>query len=175
MSALYKLNMQPASEPRITVCRSGGKPVATKKQIVQAVRHVLGNRRVESLNIAVVDDPRMADLHLRFMGDPSPTDVLTFDLRDDPQSPDIQGEIVVSADTARREARRRKLDESQELLRYVIHGVLHLLGLDDRTVGERRKMRREETRVLKELGMVSTPRPRPRKKDTVREVARKHR
>jgi probable rRNA maturation factor len=111
----------------------------------------LGDHPVISLNVAVVDDICMAELHKRYMGDPSPTDVLTFDLRDNRKSTGIEGEIVISADTARREARRRKLDEGDELLRYSIHGVLHLLGLDDRTAIGRRRMRREETRILREL------------------------
>jgi probable rRNA maturation factor len=101
--------------------------------------------------VAVVDDRRIAALHERFMGDDRPTDVLTFDLRDDPEADVIEGEIVVSADTARREARRRGLSPDEELLRYVIHGVLHLCGLDDHTPAERRRMRREENRVLGRL------------------------
>lgn len=93
----------------------------------------------------------MADLHGRFMNDPSPTDVLTFDLRGDGRARHIDGEIVVSTDTALREATRRNLRPKDELLRYVVHGVLHLLGMDDRTADQRRAMRRAEDEVLRQV------------------------
>lgn len=84
------------------------------------------------------------------MDDPNPTDVLTFDLRDD-DSDAIEGEIVVSVDTARYQADHRGLDLRDELLRYVIHGVLHLNGLDDHTTAGRRQMRKAENDVLRTL------------------------
>jgi probable rRNA maturation factor len=99
----------------------------------------------------------MIDLHQRYLDDPSPTDVLTFDLRDDRRSGEIEGEIVVSVDTARREAARRRIDVKAELLRYVIHGVLHLRGMEDRTTTGRRQMRRAETTILNELSGLTKP------------------
>ncbi len=85
------------------------------------------------------------------MGDPRPTDVLTFDLRDDGDAEAIEGEVVVSVETARREAVHRRLPEAAEILRYVIHGTLHLVGYDDATPARRRRMRAREDSVLKEL------------------------
>lgn len=120
-------------------------------RIVAAARCALSDRPVNALSIAIVHDEQMSELHERYMGDDSPTDVLTFDLRDDRRSPEIEGEIVVSADTARREAARRKLGADQELLRYVVHGVLHLLGMNDHTAAGRQQMRRAETRILNRL------------------------
>ncbi len=61
------------------------------------------------------------------------------------------GEIVVSAETALREARARGIEPQEELLRYAIHGLLHILGYDDRTPSERRRMRALERRYLKRL------------------------
>lgn len=135
-------------------------------RLKQAVLAAAGGRDIASLSVAVVDDRTMARLHGEFMNDPTATDVLTFDLRDDLQAEAIEGEIVVSFDTARREAARRRLDVSQELLRYIVHGVLHLMGLDDKTGPQRRRMRREEDRVLARLQPV---RVRPR---TSRSAAR---
>jgi rRNA maturation RNase YbeY len=109
---------------------------------------VLSHGRAHSLNCR--DQP---------MGYAGPTDVLTFDLRHDPGDEAIDGEIVVSADTARREADRRGLAPVEELTRYVIHGVLHLLGMDDRTPRDRQRMRREETRILKLLAGRAVPGP----------------
>jgi probable rRNA maturation factor len=111
----------------------------------------------------------MAELHGRFMDDPTPTDVLTFDLGDEHESggDGIEGEIVISVETARREAKRRRLPERQEVLRYLIHGTLHLIGYDDATPPQRRRMRREEDRVLAELAWAErkvSERGRPQKR-----------
>lgn len=93
--------------------------------------------------MALVDDREIARVHGRFLGDPTPTDVITF--------PD--GEIVVSGETAKREAEKLGIRPLQELLLYVVHGCLHLRGFDDRTEGERRRMRAAERRALKRLGL----------------------
>jgi probable rRNA maturation factor len=70
----------------------------------------------------LVSDRRLAALHDRFMNDPTPTDVITFH----------HGEIVISAEMARREAQNRRLPVPQEVARYAVHGLLHLAGWDDR-------------------------------------------
>jgi len=130
----------------------------TSMKIIAAAQAALDGMPIHSLSIAVIDDTQMSQLHAEFMGDPSPTDVLTFDLRDHAETEAIEGEIVVSADTARREAAQRKLAPEQELLRYVIHGVLHLRGMDDGSPSGRQQMRRAETRVLNELATSKTAR-----------------
>ena len=126
------------------------------KLIERAVRAAAGELPIASLSIAMVDDASMSALHEQFMNDPSPTDVLTFDLRDDEDADGLDGEIVVSVDTARREAARRGLEPREELLRYVIHGVLHLVGLNDHTPSDRRRMRSAEDSVLVGLNLRAT-------------------
>jgi len=145
------------TEPPVTVRRLVPAHGLTTAAIRRAVRQALGGRPVAALNVAIVDDAQIARLHQEYMDDPSPTDVLTFDLRDDADDPAVEGEIVVSADTAYREARRRRLQPSEELTRYIIHGVLHLLGLRDATPQERRRMRREENRILDLLSGRAAP------------------
>jgi len=105
----------------------------------RAAELVLKKRKVV---VALVDDEKMAELHERFLGQSGPTDVLSFP----------HGEIVVSADTASREAKARDIPPLQELVLYVVHGALHLSGFDDRNPKARQRMRAEERRVLKELG-----------------------
>jgi probable rRNA maturation factor len=121
--------------------------------VLRAVKLAAGVRKIHSLSIVLVSDDEMGVLHAQYMGDPSPTDVLTFDLRDDADAEALDGEVVVSVDTAAREARLRKLPEAQEGLRYIVHGVLHLVGYDDHTPRGRRAMRRREDEVLAELGL----------------------
>lgn len=122
--------------------------------IVKAVRAALdfGKCRTAVLCVAIVDDDTIAELHERYMAIPGATDVITFDLADRKIRGLADGQIVVSADTARREARQRKLPFEQELLRYVIHGTLHLLGYDDVTPAKARRMHQAEDEVLDRLG-----------------------
>ena len=93
--------------------------------------------------VVLVDDREIARLHRRFLGMRAPTDVLTF----------ADGEIVVSAETAAREAHRRGHAPLDELLLYVVHGALHLRGHDDRTKAARARMRAAERRALARLGL----------------------
>jgi rRNA maturation RNase YbeY len=121
-----------------------------RARIVAAVRSALRSRgcAAASISVAVVDDAEIAELHERYMAIAGPTDVLSFDLSDELSGGRLEGQVVVSVDTARREARARKLPPEQELLRYVIHGTLHLLGYDDDTAARARRMHRAEDELL---------------------------
>lgn len=129
-----------------------------------ALRRVLSGAlreggREGSVSIVFTGDDEIRALHRDFLGEDSATDVITFPLDDDGEgtveghqaSDDLLGEIVVSVDTARREAARRDLPLDRELSLYAIHGVLHLLGFDDHDVADRRRMRRAERRLLDRL------------------------
>jgi probable rRNA maturation factor len=105
----------------------------------RAAEHVLGGRKVV---VALVDDPTIAELHERYLHVEGPTDVLSFP----------HGEIVVSGDTARREAKARGIPPLHELVLYVVHGALDLAGFDDKSGKARKRMRAAERRILSELG-----------------------
>lgn len=138
---------------RITVRQSVRTPGLTAPAIGRAVRAAAGARPIHAVNVTVTNDATMADLHARYLNDPKATDVLAFDLTG-PGTPEeaIDGEIVVSADAAARMSTKLGVPARQEALRYVIHGVLHLCGGRDATPAQRRRMRRQEDRVLRELG-----------------------
>ena len=70
-----------------------------------------------------------------------PTDVITFQ----------HGEIVISADTARRQARQFGTSLLHELQLYLVHGLLHLRGFDDRRPGEAKRMARRQERIVRQL------------------------
>lgn len=103
------------------------------------------------ITVAIVDDPTIAQLHERFLGDPSPTDVLTFVMEDTPRK--LEADVVVGADTALAAAEEYGWSPSDELLLYVIHGVLHLVGYDDTTPQRLAAMRAAETRHLATFGL----------------------
>jgi probable rRNA maturation factor len=92
----------------------------------------------------------MAALHQRFLGRRKVTDVLAFPY--EATSALVSGEIVVNAELAVREAARRPHSAQDEVLLYVVHGLLHLLGYDDHKAADRRRMREREQAVLKAAG-----------------------
>jgi probable rRNA maturation factor len=88
----------------------------------------------------------MRDLNRRFLGHDDATDVLAFPF--DEETDGIGGEVVVSVETALREAEVRGRPFLDELLLYVAHGILHLTGMEDHTRAGRRAMQRAADRVL---------------------------
>lgn len=97
-----------------------------------------------TLAIAFIDSRRMRRLNKRFLRHDRPTDVLSFRYDGEP----IVGDIVIAPAQARAYARRHGIPYAEELSRYVVHGLLHWLGHEDRTAAERRKMRVMEERLL---------------------------
>lgn len=107
-------------------------------QIAAAERKGAVLSQLPEISFVLVSDARIAALHEEFMNDPFPTDVITF----------RHGEIVVSAETARREARQRQLPLPQEIARYAVHGLLHLAGWSD-TGPAAAKMRVVQEKILR--------------------------
>jgi probable rRNA maturation factor len=95
--------------------------------------------KLHEVFVWLISDPRMASLHRKFMHQTGPTDVLTFQ----------HGEIFISVETARRNARAFGSSLTGELRLYVVHGLLHLQGFDDRTQPGARKMKRVQQRILR--------------------------
>lgn len=95
-----------------------------------------------------LDNEKIAALHERFLDDPAPTDTITFP--GDPQM-DFAGEICLSAEMGAIAAGSRNLDFSEEITLYLVHGYLHLAGLDDRDPAGRRAMRGAEKKAMKLL------------------------
>ena len=106
------------------------------------------------LTVVIVDDRRMIELARGFAHAPQTTDVLSFDLRDDPAaSVPAAGEVYVCLDEARRRAEELGHDVNHELLLYAVHGLLHLLGHDDHDPDERRAMHLREDELLEAIGV----------------------
>jgi probable rRNA maturation factor len=127
-----------------------------RRRVRSAVRAVLHDAQVKAarLSVAFVDDATIAKLHGQFLNDPTPTDVLSFLLQSAPS--ELEGEIIISAETARANAVRYRATPEDELIRYVIHGVLHLVGYGDGTPQQRAVMRKRERQYL--LSLVSSRR-----------------
>ncbi len=95
-------------------------------------------RQLAQVAVVVVSDRTISRLHEKFMGISGPTDVITFE----------HGEIVISAETAARQAAEWGTSLGRELRLYIVHGLLHLSGYDDRSPAAAREMERTQERVL---------------------------
>jgi probable rRNA maturation factor len=96
-------------------------------------------RKLSEIFIWLISDRRMALLHRKFLGQSGPTDVLSFQ----------HGEIFISVDTARRHARAFGNSLLCELKLYIVHGLLHLHGFDDRTPSKVHKMKATQEKILR--------------------------
>lgn len=149
----------------------------TSRLVRRAVDAVLRHERVKSaeISVAVVDDAAIHAINRDFLDHDFPTDVISFLLEERAASQParrgaramsppadlprgrgktLSGEVVVSAETAQRRAVDFGWDGLDELVLYLVHGLLHLCGYDDLTRGEQKLMRRRETEVLATLGLV---------------------
>jgi probable rRNA maturation factor len=122
-----------------------------RRRLRRAVRMVLQEEGTSAaeISLAVVDDAAIRQLHRRYLGQDEPTDALSFLLDSSPEG--LEGEIVVSAETACRVAGEYGWTPVQELLLYVIHGALHLAGWTDDTPKKRAAMGRRQRDYLARL------------------------
>jgi probable rRNA maturation factor len=106
--------------------------------------------RAGEVSVAVVDDDEMQRLNRQFLQHDYPTDVLSFVL--DWNGKRLDGEIIVSADTALARCAEFGHTALQELTLYVVHGALHLAGYDDKQPEDERVMRERESHYLQRFG-----------------------
>jgi probable rRNA maturation factor len=112
------------------------------------------------LAIYIVRASEMACLNETFLNHEGSTDVITFDYSDNASrithhaSRSLHGEIFISIDDAIAQARQFRTTWQSELARYVIHGILHLQGFDDLRAADRRKMKRQENCLLKQVAQL---------------------
>jgi probable rRNA maturation factor len=130
-----------------------------RKLILQVVRHVIKEegRTARSLSIVLTDNRHIRDLNREYVGTDGCTDVISFTLDDlewvnSSENGGVNGEIIASAELALEQARARDLDPRAELLLYLVHGLLHLLGYGDRTLEQARRMHRREDQLLEPFG-----------------------
>ncbi len=144
------------------------------RRIVRALLRDLLQEEHFNLGICLVSAPEMTRLNETYLQHRGPTDVITFDYtqrawlasglyfepastvatldRLDGCSPLLHGEIFVCLDEAIAQARRFRTSWQSELVRYIVHGLLHLQGQQDLHAAARRRMKREENRLLRQLG-----------------------
>ncbi len=134
---------------RVEIADRQGRVPVPAVRVRRLARGIAGGR---NLSIAFVTNAEIRRLNRRHLGHDYATDVLAFPIGGDPW-----GEVVVSAEYARAEARRRGIPAEEELLRCVAHGILHLLGYDDRRPADRARMWERQERELRKVASKRPP------------------
>jgi probable rRNA maturation factor len=110
------------------------------------------NVRAHEISLAFVDNATIHRLNKRYLDHDEPTDVLSFPLSD-PGARKLAGELVIGVEVAQQQAQERGHDVGVELALYVIHGLLHLCGYDDKSDEGAKEMRERERHYLAALGL----------------------
>ncbi len=116
---------------------------------IKAVAEAHG-KRVGDIGYMFVDDERILEVNNEYLGHDYYTDIITFDYTEGNR---INGDIVISVDTVASNADRFGKPYDEELHRVIIHGILHLCGINDKAPGEREIMEAEENKALKMFEM----------------------
>ena len=100
-------------------------------------------RRLSAVAVWLISDRRISRLHLQFFGDSAPTDVITFH----------DGEIFISVETARRNARGFGNSLMSEIKLCIVHALLHLHGFDDQTPADLTRMKNAQEKILRSMNI----------------------
>lgn len=140
------------AKPKVAVSSSQKALRVPRKKIAELVVFVAAceGASISDVDLAVVDARQMAALNRRYLGRTGPTDVLSFDLSQG-RRPPISAQVVVCGPLAARRARRRRSGVQRELLLYVVHGLLHLMGYDDSSPAARAKIANRQEELLEEF------------------------
>lgn len=118
-------------------------PFPEKKLLRKWLKHVFEeeDKRCGELTYIFCTDGYLLDINKRFLDHDYYTDIITFPLADDP----VSGEIYISWDRVVENATTQKVTSEHEMLRVMVHGVLHLCGYEDDSAAKKQKMRKLET------------------------------
>lgn len=122
-------------------------PKIRKREITAWIKAVAAahGRRVGEIGYMFVDDEKILDVNREYLGHDYYTDIITFDYD---EGDVISGDLVISLDTVKSNAGLFGKEYEEELHRVIIHGILHLCGINDKGPGEREIMEAEENRAL---------------------------
>jgi len=118
-------------------------PVKIKKLILNVLKGE-GVKESGYINICFADDPLIKKFNLKFLKVNSSTDVLAFNLNNNLENKILLADIMISTDTAIKNSRKFNTKPEYELMLYITHGILHILGYDDRDKTQRKQMREKE-------------------------------
>ena len=127
-----------------------------KTRLTRCAEFVLSKMGEEEAEVSLVftTDSHIKRLNRKYRKVNSETDVLAFSMREgrgEHQKIPILGDVVISTQTAEREAKRRKVSIQKEISLYLVHGILHLLGYDDKRACDRKRMDARQAELLEAM------------------------
>ncbi|MCY2931960.1 MAG: rRNA maturation RNase YbeY [Planctomycetota bacterium] len=142
---------RPTPPPAIAISSTTRAMRLPRKALADLIRFVVARQRVRvaDVDLAVVSARQIAALNRRFLNHAGPTDVISFNLAE-PGQP-VSAQLIVCADVALAQARRRNIPPRRELFLYVVHGLLHTFGYDDAAKPQAAKMAARQERLLAEF------------------------
>lgn len=136
--------------------RGSGVDTRRLRSVAKALLHAV-EEDGSTLSISLVNDREIQQINREHRGKDKPTDVLSFPLYEAGEltahGERMLGDVVISVDTARRQAAEYDAPLQNEIYRLLIHGILHVLGHDHEEADERRAMEAEERRLAAAIGM----------------------
>ncbi|MEO8209019.1 MAG: rRNA maturation RNase YbeY [bacterium] len=129
------------------------KESAAKRTFKDSVKKTAGKisdeeeKEIGTLNVIFCGDELIREYNKKFLGHDYETDIITF--HDVDENGLMEGELLISVDTVKENSKRFKTDFENELMRVVIHGLMHLCGYDDTTVSEKKIIKKKENYYLK--------------------------
>ena len=133
--------------------RQRARPLNTKflREIVRVLLVEELSQNDFEIGVSIIGEEAMTRMNEGYLRHQGSTDVITFDYTDASQPKLLAGEVFVCLDEALAQAYRFRVSWQNELVRYIVHGILHLSGYDDNTAAARRNMKREENRLIRQL------------------------
>ncbi len=140
--------------PKISIASPQDIVPLDRGRLRQIVRTVLAGEAVHDyeISLAFVDNATIHRLNRQYLDHDEPTDILTFPSCA-PGARQLAGQLVIGVEVAKAAAAERGHDVQAELALYLIHGLLHLCGFDDKTRSAAAEMRRRERHYLSKLGL----------------------
>jgi probable rRNA maturation factor len=138
-------------KPRVLISSAQRAVRVDRKRLTRLVEFVAAaeGQRLGQIDLAVVGKGEIISHNRRWLGHVGPTDVISFDLSEAGEG--LSGQLIVCGDVAAEQARLRGLPVQEELMLYVVHGLLHLMGYDDLAIRAAAKMHAREEELLKEF------------------------
>jgi len=136
---------------RVTVKNLQKKVSLRQREIKKIISKVLQSEKKGikgEINVSFVNDPLIRKLNKKYLKKDSPTDVLAFNIGDIKEKNKLYADILISADTALRNAKIFKTTPDYELKLYSVHGILHLLGYDDHSLKDKKIIRKKELKYV---------------------------
>ena len=132
--------------------------LTNRRNIKNWINQIAGIKgfKIVTLNYIFCSDDYLLDININYLNHHDYTDIITFDQSDKPE--EIEGDIYVSIDRVKDNARKHDNSYKQELHRVLAHGLLHLCGYKDKTAFQKEEMRKEENRALSLLSDSTVPR-----------------